>query len=86
MPTYEYKCGECKKTLEVFQRITASPLRKCPKCGGKLKRVIGTGVGFIFKGSGFYATDYRSDSYKKKESEDKKSSSPPSKETPKGKT
>ena len=86
MPTYDYQCENCKKHLEVFQSIIAPPLRKCPKCGGKLKRLIGGGVGFIFKGSGFYATDHRSASYKKKESEDKKSSSPPSKETPKGKT
>ena len=84
MPTYEYQCEECKKTLEVFQSIIAHPLRKCPKCGGKLKRLIGTGGGIIFKGSGFYATDYRSDAYKKQASEENKpspSSKPPSKET-----
>lgn len=86
MPTYEYKCEACKKTLEVSQSITAHPLRKCPRCGGKLKRLIGGGGGFIFKGSGFYATDYRSDSYKKRESEEKKPSTPTPKETPKDKT
>ena len=75
MPTYEYKCETCKKTLEALQSITANPLKKCPKCGGKLKRMIGGGMGFIFKGSGFYATDHRSVSYKKGESEEKK---PPS--------
>ena len=71
MPTYEYRCEKCQKTHEAFQSITAHPLRKCPKCGGKLKRLIGGGMGFIFKGSGFYATDHRSASYKKMESEEK---------------
>jgi len=59
--------------------MTAAPLRKCPKCGGRLKRLIGGGAGIIFKGSGFYATDYRSESYKKQEREEKKSSEPPAK-------
>lgn len=71
MPTYEYKCEKCKKTLEISQSMTAQPLRKCPKCGGKLNRLIGSGAGFIFKGSGFYATDHRSEAYKKKASEEK---------------
>ncbi len=66
MPTYEYACDACGKAFEEFQSITAAPLKKCPKCGkAKLKRLIGTGGGVIFKGSGFYTTDYRSDSYKK---------------------
>jgi putative FmdB family regulatory protein len=66
MPTYEYACGQCGHEFEQFQNITAKPLRKCPECGKlSLKRLIGTGAGIIFKGSGFYATDYRSDSYKK---------------------
>jgi putative FmdB family regulatory protein len=65
MPTYDYVCGGCHAEFEEFQSITASPLRKCPHCGKlKLKRLIGTGAGIIFKGSGFYETDYRSDSYK----------------------
>ncbi|AQQ09568.1 putative regulatory protein, FmdB family [Sedimentisphaera cyanobacteriorum] len=65
MPTYDYKCSECGYEFEKFQQITASPLRKCPECGKmKLKRLIGTGAGAIFKGSGFYETDYRSESYK----------------------
>lgn len=66
MPTYDYLCEACGHTFEEFQSITAKPLRKCPVCGKpKLKRLIGTGAGVIFKGSGFYETDYRSESYKK---------------------
>jgi putative FmdB family regulatory protein len=66
MPTYDYRCDNCGHELEAFQSITAKPLRKCPDCGKlKLKRLLGTGAGLIFKGSGFYETDYRSDSYKK---------------------
>jgi putative FmdB family regulatory protein len=65
MPTYEYKCDKCGHLFEQLQSITAKPLRKCPKCKkSALKRLIGTGAGLIFKGSGFYATDYRSESYK----------------------
>ena len=59
MPTYEYECQGCKKRFELFQSITAKPIRVCPKCKGKVKRLIGAGAGIIFKGSGFYATDYR---------------------------
>ncbi len=66
MPTYEYRCDNCNYQLEAFQSITAKPLRKCPNCNKlKLKRLLGTGAGIIFKGSGFYETDYRSESYKK---------------------
>jgi len=76
MPTYEYLCEACGHKLEEFQSITARPLRKCPVCGKlKLKRLIGTGAGIIFKGSGFYQTDYRSDSYKKGAESDKSGSS-----------
>jgi len=65
MPTYEYKCEACGERFERFQSITADPIKKCPKCGRlKVKRLLGTGAGLIFKGSGFYITDYRSDSYK----------------------
>ena len=65
MPTYDYACQKCGHEFEEFQAITAKPLRKCPECGKlALKRLIGTGAGIIFKGSGFYQTDYRSDSYK----------------------
>lgn len=67
MPTYDYVCRSCEHEWEVFQSIKAKPVRKCPECGGlKAKRVIGPGAGIIFRGSGFYQTDYRSDSYKKK--------------------
>ncbi|MCA9075942.1 MAG: zinc ribbon domain-containing protein [Planctomycetaceae bacterium] len=66
MPTYDYKCSKCDHTWELFQSITAKPVKKCPECGKQTaKRVIGPGAGIIFKGSGFYQTDYRSDSYKK---------------------
>ena len=66
MPTYDYRCDACGHQLEAFQSMTAKPLRKCPECGKqKLKRLIGTGAGIIFKGSGFYETDYRSEGYKK---------------------
>jgi putative FmdB family regulatory protein len=64
MPTYAYACEQCGHQFEAFQSITAKPMRKCPACGrATLKRLIGTGAGIIFKGSGFYCTDYRSDSY-----------------------
>lgn len=64
MPTYEYKCSKCKKVFDVFQKITEKPLKKCPKCSSLVERLISKGAGLIFKGSGFYATDYRSKSYK----------------------
>ena len=67
MPTYEYECEKCGKRFEAFQSITAEPLTKCndEACGGTVKRLFSAGAGFIFKGSGFYITDYRSESYKK---------------------
>ena len=66
MPTYAYECQACGHGFEQFQSITARTLRKCPECGkSELQRLIGPGAGIIFKGSGFYETDYRSDSYKK---------------------
>ena len=71
MPTYEYEC-ERKHRFEQFQPITEAPLGKCPKCGSKTKRLIGSGAGFLFKGSGFYQTDYRSGDYKKKAESEKK--------------
>jgi putative FmdB family regulatory protein len=64
MPTYEYKCDACGYQFERFQPITADPIKRCPECGkAKVKRLIGTGAGLIFKGSGFYITDYRDKSY-----------------------
>ena len=72
MPTYDYICEKCGHQFEQFQSITAKPLRQCPKCRKRqLKRLIGIGSGVIFKGSGFYQTDYRSDSYKKAEKSEK---------------
>ena len=67
MPTYEYKCDACGYQFERFQSITADPIKRCPECGkAKVKRLIGTGAGLIFKGSGFYITDYRDKSYSDK--------------------
>ncbi len=64
MPTYDYQCAACGHRFEHFQSMTSKVLRKCPSCGkSKLERLIGAGAGFLFKGSGFYITDYRSDSY-----------------------
>lgn len=66
MPTYAYACEHCGHKFDAFQSITAKPMRKCPECSqASLKRLIGTGSGIIFKGSGFYCTDYRSDSYQR---------------------
>jgi len=65
MPTYEYKCEACGHAFEKFQSIKAAPIRKCPNCGKmKVKKLISKGAGLIFKGSGFYITDYRSEGYK----------------------
>ena len=73
MPTYEYRCAACDHEFELFQSMSASHKRKCPECGRlKLERLIGTGAAVIFKGSGFYQTDYRSESYKKAAEKDKK--------------
>jgi putative FmdB family regulatory protein len=75
VPTYDYRCEACGHTLEMFQSMSESPKRKCPECGRlKLRRVIGSGAGIIFKGSGFYQTDYRSDSYKKGAEAERKAS------------
>ena len=75
MPTYDYKCLACDVRFEKFQGITAPALEACPECGGKVKRLIGAGAGLIFKGSGFYITDYRSEGYKESAKKDKKESS-----------
>ena len=75
MPTYEYKCLDCEVGFDRFQSITEDPIRECPECGGKVKRLISGGAGFIFKGTGFYITDYRSEGYKEAAKKDKESSS-----------
>ncbi|MCH2183539.1 MAG: zinc ribbon domain-containing protein [Mariniblastus sp.] len=73
MPTYDYECDACGHTWELFQKITDDPIKKCPECNKKkARRLFGTGAAVVFKGSGFYQTDYRSDSYKKGADADKK--------------
>lgn len=75
MPTYDYVCDACEHEFELFQSISEPKKRKCPECGKlKLRRLFGTGAAVVFKGSGFYQTDYRSDSYKKGAEADKKAS------------
>ena len=75
MPTYDYQCEACDHAFELFQSMSAPVKRKCPECGKlSLKRLIGTGAGVLFKGSGFYETDYRSESYKKAKEADKPAS------------
>ncbi|MEM6750203.1 MAG: zinc ribbon domain-containing protein [Planctomycetota bacterium] len=77
MPTYDYVCQACGHEFEQFQMMSAKPLRKCPACGKlKLKRLIGAGAGVIFKGGGFYETDYRSGDYKKAEKAEKDAAKP----------
>jgi len=74
MPTYEYRCEACGHEFETFQPITAAPVRECPRCGKRrVRRLIGAGSGIIFKGNGFYQTDYRSDSYRKAAEKEKPS-------------
>ena len=77
MPTYEYECQKCKKVFDVFQKMSDKHLSVCldKDCKGNVKRLISKGAGFIFKGNGFYATDYRSENYKKREAEEKSPSS-----------
>ena len=80
MPTYEYLCSACGQAFEKFQSITAAPIKTCPSCGkNKAERKISGGAGFIFKGGGFYETDYRSEGYKKAAEADKAPSSPDAK-------
>jgi putative FmdB family regulatory protein len=85
MPTYEYHCQKCKKDFELYQSMKDNPLATCPKdhCRqktwgkGKVRRLLGTGAGLIFKGSGFYTTDYRSEGYKQAAKDDATASKPP---------
>ena len=83
MPTYEYRCTECRHEFEKFQRMSDEPVSECPNCGSRSERRLSGGAGLLFKGSGFYITDYRSDSYKKAaKSESGGSESKPSESKP----
>ncbi len=83
MPTYDYRCDACEHKFELFQSMKDDPIRKCPKCGKlKVKRIIGGGGGIIFKGTGFYQTDYRSKSYSDGASKDSTKSSSSDKPAP----
>ena len=87
MPTYEYKCEACGHAFEKFQSIKAAPIRKCPNCGKmKVKKLISKGAGLIFKGSGFYITDYRSEGYKDQAKADSGESKSESKDSSKSET
>ena len=81
MPTYQYRCTTCENEFEEFQKITDDPVDSCPDCDGKVERIISGGAGLLFKGSGFYITDYRSDGYRKDAARD---SSGPAKVSEKG--
>lgn len=86
MPTYEYECRKCHHRFEAFQSIKEAPKKTCPHCKGRLKRLLGTGGGIIFKGSGFHATDYRTPSYSaavKKEADSTRPSTTPKSPAPK---
>jgi putative FmdB family regulatory protein len=71
MPTYEYRCKNCNNLFEVFQSMSSEPVNECPKCGGSVKRLIGAGSGPIFKGTGFYQTDYKNAGKSDSSGEDK---------------
>jgi putative FmdB family regulatory protein len=87
MPTYEYVCEACGHKFERFQSIKADPIRKCPECGkNKVRRLIGIGAGMIFKGSGFYITDYRDKSYAEKAKADSGAPSDAAKSSTDGKS
>ena len=87
MPTYDYECDACGHKLELFQAMSDAPKKKCPECGKqKLRRLFGTGGAVVFKGSGFYQTDYRSDSYKKAAAADKPPSESKSEKKSEGKS
>jgi len=66
MPTYDYKCSQCGHTFDALQKFSDEPLRNCPRCGGLVQRLISGGSGLIFKGSGFYITDYKTKKEKEK--------------------
>jgi putative FmdB family regulatory protein len=71
MPTYEYQCRSCAHRFDARQSITAAPRTRCPHCGKKVDRLISAGAGFLFKGAGFYSTDYRSRPYQEAAKKDK---------------
>lgn len=77
MPTYEYECQKCGDHFELYQSIKDAPKKTCPKCKGRVKRLLGTGAGLLFKGSGFYITDYRSKNYSDAAKKDSSSTSTP---------
>jgi putative FmdB family regulatory protein len=79
MPTYEYECTRCDHRFEAMQKMSEAPLDRCPECGSAVRRLIGTGSGIIFKGTGFYETDYKR---KSKTSCDKADSSPQCRQCP----
>jgi putative FmdB family regulatory protein len=76
LPTYEYECQKCGHRFEEFQSMKDPPLTKCPQCKGRVKRLIGAGAGFLFKGSGFYITDYRSSGYSEKKKKEAPGAAP----------
>jgi len=76
MPTYDYHCDDCGHEFEIFQGMLEKKLTTCPSCGGKVRRLIGAGAGIVFKGSGFYQTDYRSREYTQRAKDEKKTQSP----------
>ena len=80
MPTYDYECSDCEHAFEAFHSMSAEPISVCPECDGKVTRLIGTGAGLIFKGSGFYETDYRSADYAKAATADKPKTDAPKKD------
>jgi len=83
MPTYEYHCDACEHHFDEFQSIKDKPLKKCPQCGKpKLRRIFGTGAAILFKGSGFYQTDYRSESYKASAKAEQEATKPASTDKP----
>jgi len=78
MPTYDYRCRKCEHQFEVFHGINDRSIQKCPRCGGRARKVPASGVGLIFKGTGFYITDYRSKDYKDKAKAEKSGDAKPS--------
>jgi putative FmdB family regulatory protein len=87
MPTYEYHCDACEHNFDEFQSMSDEPLKKCPQCGKrKLRRVFGAGAAVIFKGSGFYQTDYRSESYKSAAKAEQEAGKPAATDTSAGKS